>query len=107
MARRKSVTPEKSWQQTVKSAAAMSGWFCLHFPNAVINPSGWVDLICFRDGATLLLELKNETGTLGAKQIEMHETLAHYGHTVHVLRPQQSWDAILDLLRTGTREDGQ
>jgi hypothetical protein len=71
---------------------------CLHFPNALVNPSGWVDLICFKDGATLLLELKNETGKLGPKQVEMHERLSQAGMTVHVVRPSE-WDDVEALLK--------
>lgn len=102
---KKPITPEASWQRTIREAAGYAGWYCLHFPNAMINPPGFPDLLCFRGKAecpeTLLLELKNEIGKLGPKQIEMHATLAHYGHTVHVLRPQDNWDDILGLLRKG------
>jgi hypothetical protein len=89
---------EKDFQAAVLEAASALNWFCLHFPNAVINPAGWPDLICFRDGKTLLMELKRENGRLGPKQIEMIETLEHCGCVVRVFRPNQ-WDEIEMTLR--------
>lgn len=89
---------EKAFQQQVTHAAALLGWFCVHFPNAVINPAGWPDLLCFRDGECLLMELKRENGKLGPKQQEMIETLKHCGCVVHVFRPSD-WPDIEMTLR--------
>lgn len=91
---------EADFQKQVKQAAALLGWFCLHFPNAVINPAGWPDLMCFRDGKMLLMELKRENGRLGPRQEEMIETLNHCGQVVHVFRPSD-WDQIEKTLRGG------
>lgn len=89
---------EKEFQRSVLEAASALNWFCLHFPNAVINPAGWPDLICFRGGKCLLMELKRENGKLGPKQEEMIDTLQHCGQVVHVFRPSQ-WDEIEATLR--------
>ena len=99
MSRRRAVTPEKAWQRTIVEAATLSGWLTLHFPNMQMNPQGFPDLICFRDGRVLLLELKSEIGTVSPRQAEMHERLSQAGHTVHILRPDDHWPSILELLQ--------
>lgn len=84
---------EKEFQRAVVEMAAHLGWLCVHFPAMLANPSGWPDLICFRDGKVLVAELKTERGTLGPRQKEWVENLREAGITVHVWRPS-SWPAI-------------
>jgi VRR-NUC domain len=89
---------EAGFQRAVLGAAEALGWVCVHFPAMLANPSGWPDLLCFRDGRCLLMELKRENGRLGPKQAEWIERLAAVGIDVRVFRPSQ-WDAIETTLR--------
>ena len=91
---------EKEFQAEVQKAAELCGWHCLHFPAMQMNPAGFPDLLCFRRGTMLLLELKGEKGRLGPKQIETHRMLKEHGITVHLFRPSQ-WDALEALLKKG------
>jgi hypothetical protein len=88
---------EASFQATVKEAAETFGWLCIHFPAMLANPSGWPDLLCFRDGQCRVMELKAERGKLGLKQIEMIGRLAAVGVDVLVLRPSD-WELIMAIL---------
>lgn len=89
---------EASWQRTVVEAARWLGWDVYHFPNMVGNPAGFPDLLLFKDGRTLVMELKSEKGTLGPRQVECIERLGQAGIVVHVLRPSM-WDMVESLLR--------
>lgn len=89
---------ERDWQRVVVDFARYLGWEVFHFPNMQMNPAGFPDLLCFRDGRTLLLELKREGGRLGPRQVECIERLGQAGVTVHVLRPSQ-WDELDAIIR--------
>lgn len=89
---------EKDFQRQVETAAAFLGWVCKHFPAMQMNPSGWPDLICFKDGRTEIMELKNEKGKLGPRQIETIDELRTVGMSVNVFRPDD-WEAIEKLLK--------
>ena len=89
---------EKDFQKQVEQAAACLGWLCFHFPAMQMNPSGWPDLICFRNGRTKILELKNEKGKLGPRQIETLADLQHAGMDARVWRPGD-WDELEADLR--------
>jgi hypothetical protein len=89
---------ERDFQRQVETAAAFLGWVCKHFPNMQMNPAGWPDLICFRDGRTEIMELKNEKGKLGARQEEAIDELRAVVMSVHVFRPGD-WPEIERVLR--------
>ncbi|MFT4038364.1 MAG: VRR-NUC domain-containing protein [Thermomicrobiales bacterium] len=89
---------ERDFQRQVVEAAGYLGWTCVHFPAMQMNPSGWPDLICFRDGQTEIMELKTERGRLGPRQVEWIERLQAAGMSVNVFRPAD-WDQIEALLR--------
>jgi hypothetical protein len=89
---------ERDFQKQVEQAAALLGWLCFHFPAMQMNPSGWPDLICFRDGRTKILELKNEKGKLGPRQEETLAELQLAGMDARVYRPDD-WDELEQSLR--------
>lgn len=89
---------EADFQRTVVAAAQMHGWFCVHFPQMRFNPSGWPDLMLFRNQELLMAELKTERGRLGPAQQRVHAELAAVGFPVHVWRPSD-WDAVVRVLK--------
>lgn len=91
---------EREWQGLIVDAARWRGWYVVHFPNALYNPPGWPDLICFRDGQTLFLECKTEKGRLGPRQQETILALREHGHTVYIARPSEE-EEVMQLLETG------
>ncbi len=88
---------EKDFQATVVGLARQLGWHVYHFPNAIINPI-FPDLLMFRDGQTLMAELKTERGKLSPRQVVMVLDLGAHGMTVHVWKPAM-WEAIEATLR--------
>jgi hypothetical protein len=88
---------EREFQRTVVDAARTFGWFVVAFPQMVGNPPGWPDLTMFRNGNTVLVELKTERGKLSPRQLAMREDLKAHGMTVYVWRPSM-WDDIVALL---------
>lgn len=91
---------ESAFMATVREAAERLGWLCVHWPNALYNPAGFPDLVCYRDGRCIHLELKTTRGRLGPKQREWCDKLLMAGFPVHVFRPTD-WDEIEALLRAG------
>lgn len=89
---------EAQFMKTVRDAAHQLGWVTVHFPNSLANPSGWPDLLMFRDGRVLVAELKTGTGKLGPKQWEWIGTLAGVGIHVQVWRPED-WETIEQTLK--------
>lgn len=93
---------EREFQRQVTEAASYLGWVCVHFRSMQLNPSGWPDLICFRDGQTEIMELKTAKGKLGPRQVEWVERLREAGMSVNVFRPDD-WEQIEALLRGEAR----
>lgn len=89
---------ERDFQRAVTEAAGYLGWVCVHFPAMQMNPSGWPDLICFKDGRTEIMELKTERGKLGPRQEEWLDRLREAGMSVNVFRPAD-WEQIEALLK--------
>lgn len=78
---------EAAFQATVTEMAERLGWISVHFPNAIINPSGWPDLTLIKGRRVIFAELKTERGKLGPKQQERIEELKFIGAEVYVWRP--------------------
>ncbi len=90
---------EAAFQATVVEAATQLGWICVHFPAMLANPSGWPDLLLFRDGRLIIAELKTERGRLGPRQREWCDRLFGAGFPVRVWTPAM-WDTeIVPALR--------
>jgi hypothetical protein len=94
----KATQTEAQFQRVVIEAAERLGWSVYHFPNAIINPAGWPDLLMLRNGVWRLRELKTERGRLGPRQIERIAELEANGADVAVWKPEM-WDAIEQTLR--------
>jgi hypothetical protein len=90
---------EAEFMATVREAAHRLGWVTVHFPNALCNPSGWPDLLMFKDGGVLIAELKTGTGKLGPKQWEWIGTLAGVGIDVRIWTPDMWDDQIVPALQ--------
>jgi hypothetical protein len=88
---------EKEFQATVVKTARQFGWLVFHFPNAIINPI-FPDLLMFRDGQTLMAELKTERGKLSVAQAALLLDLDAHGVQVHLWRPSD-WDEIEQTLK--------
>jgi hypothetical protein len=90
-------TDEKSFQRTVVDAAMTLGWICVHFPNAIINPTGWPDLILIGHRRVLFRELKTDRGKVSRFQQEWIDKLSAAGADVAVWRPSDWQNITLDL----------
>ena len=89
---------EAQFQAAVVEAAERLGWDCFHFPNAIINPRGWPDLLMLRDGVWMLRECKIDAGRLGHRQVEMIARLCGNGADVAIWKPK-AWDEIEAALK--------
>lgn len=89
---------EAEFMGMVREAAERLGWVVVHFPAMLANPSGWPDLIMFRDGQVLIAELKTGHGKLGPKQWEWIGRLAAVGIHVQIWRPED-WETIEATLK--------
>lgn len=89
---------EAEFQAAVVEAAELHGWECFHFPNAIINPRGWPDLLMLRNGVWRLRECKTERGRLGPRQMEMIARLQANGADVEIWKPDM-WGEIETALK--------
>lgn len=89
---------EKEFQATVVETAEKLGWLAVHFPNAIINPTGWPDLILIKGRRTIFAELKSMRGKLGPKQREWLASLEAIGAEVYTWTPDL-WPEIEATLR--------
>lgn len=93
---------EAEFQKAVVEAAQYHGWDCFHFPNAIINPRGWPDLLMLRNGVWMLRECKVPGGRLGVRQVAMIERLRANGADVHIWLPEE-WQTVIEPTLKGFR----
>lgn len=92
-------TTEAEFQAQVVELATMLGWKYLHVRKSIgrrdgragwqttTNLKGWCDLLLWRPGRILAVELKAENGRTTAEQEEVLISLAAAGVEAHVWRP--------------------
>lgn len=90
---------EAVFQQQVVELATICGWTCLHVRRSIgrrggkqayqttTSIKGWVDLLIWRPGQIIAVELKSEKGRLTEEQRECLAGLAAAGVPVYVWRP--------------------
>lgn len=94
----KALQTEAEFLDTVRQFARLHRWLVVHLPQMLANPSGFPDLLLFRDGKLVIAELKVKHGQLGPRQKEWCERLWDAGFPVHVWYPAD-WPLIESTLR--------
>ena len=89
---------EKQWQQQVIDLARLYGWRYYHTFDSRRSIEGFPDLVLFRPGRFLMVELKTDKGKLTAAQKEMIDDLIDAGVDVDVWRPDD-FDQICEVLK--------
>jgi len=93
---------EAQFQESVVRLATLAGWRTMHVRRSVergnqwrttTSINGWPDLVLWRSGAILFVELKSETGRLSRQQRDVLESLAEAGQDVRIWRPSD-WPEI-------------
>lgn len=96
---------EAAWQQTVLDGAHACGWRSMHVRRSqgrragqpawqtTTSCAGWPDLILWRPGELLAVELKSNRGTLTRDQQAVLGSLERAGVETHVWRPRD-WDRV-------------
>jgi DNA-binding transcriptional ArsR family regulator len=90
----------KGFRATVTQAAEQLGWIVVHFPNAMMNPTGWPDLILLKNGRVVFAELKVGGNTLSTAQEEWRELLLAHEFEHYVWYPED-WGQIEEVLGNG------
>lgn len=93
---------EETWQAQVVQLLALTGWKHLHVRRSIgkgrrwvttTNLAGWPDLLCWKHGQMIAVELKSETGTTTSEQREVLGSLKDAGLEVYVWRPSDLEEA--------------
>lgn len=98
---------EAHFQRRVEILATRLGWAWLHIPRSkagkrfltqAVGPlaKGWPDLLLFRAGRVMALELKTDRGDTSVDQERVHAILAQ-AIEVYVIRPRD-WERLTGLL---------
>lgn len=101
---------EAQWQQLVLDVAHINGFRSMHVRRSVgrrrgeqawqtaTSCDGWPDLILWRPGELLAVELKSDTGRLTQVQADVLYSLAVAGADTDVWRPRD-WPYVQQRLR--------
>jgi Holliday junction resolvase len=73
---------ESNIQIKIINQLTKEGWLCIKLIKT--NCNGIPDLVCFRNGKTKFIEVKQPNGKLSIIQNYRHEQLKKQGFTVHV-----------------------
>jgi hypothetical protein len=99
---------EAEFQAQIVQLATMLGWRHLHCRRSIgkgrqwvtaTNIVGWPDLLCWKRGQVIAVELKSDKGTLTPEQREVLASLAEAGVAVYVWRPSDFDEAQRVLSR--------
>lgn len=99
---------EEVWQGQFVQLLALTGWHHLHVRRSIgkgrhwvtaTNLTGWPDILAWRHGEMIAVELKSETGTTTSEQREVLGTLKDAGLAVYVWRPSDLEEAKRVLSR--------
>jgi len=98
---------EAQWQATVVELLGALGYEHLHVRRTIgrvrkwttsTNLAGWPDLLAWRPGRIVAIELKSEQGKATAEQERVLASLAAAGVEGRVVRPSE-WDELVGWLR--------
>ncbi len=92
---------EQYIQGSIARNMRTEGWQV--FNTTVVSPGGFPDLIAFKAGDTVLVEVKDVTGRLSPIQIEQHNRLMADGITVWTVK---SWEEVKCLLKERKMKSG-
>jgi hypothetical protein len=102
---------EAGFQAAVVELAQLCGWQCMHVRRSIARDGqwatatsvpGWPDLVAFRPGQLLFIELKAERGRLSVQQRDVLDALTAAGADVRIWKPSD-WPAIETTLRSRWR----
>lgn len=104
---------EKQWEAQVERWLKRGGWTYYHTWSALHSKSGFPDLVAIRGQEVLWIELKTETGKLGASQVVWRDALLAAGQRWFCWRPSDEAECKRVLAPTvamydrifGTEED--
>lgn len=85
---------EKDWQRDVLKLARSTGWTHYHTYRATRSPAGFPDLVMWKPGQLIFVELKRETGVLSAEQVRILAGIEDGGGRVYVWRPSDLDEAV-------------
>jgi hypothetical protein len=110
------VETEAEFQAQVVELATICGWTWLHVRKSIgrrngksawqttTNLKGWVDLLLWRPGRMIAVELKSRTGKTTPEQDAVLASLAEAGVETYVWRPSD-WDEIAAVLGRRTAHE--
>ncbi len=108
------MTTEAELQQQVVELARIAGWRVMHVRRSIgkgrrwttaTSVVGWPDLVLWRPGQFLAVELKTDTGMLTVEQAAVLDGLRAAGVDTRVWRPRD-FDEIQATLTGRTRREG-
>jgi len=92
------IVTEASWQQTVKEAAEMFGWWVYHTHDSRHSQPGFPDLVLIKPPRVMFIELKRETGQLTIEQRYVMDMLGECSEIeTHIARPS-NWSQVVEWL---------
>lgn len=83
---------ESRIEKTSRLLAEKRGWFQVKIERAGIN--GFPDRLFIKNGVTIYVEFKNDTGVLGPEQERVIETMRNHGAKVYVVSTPEEADVI-------------
>jgi hypothetical protein len=97
---------EATWQSKITDAFGYAGWKWWHDRDSRGNAAGLPDLILWKRGEFMAVELKKEIGIVSAAQWAMLTGWIAAGVECHVWRPSDERAAIDRMMHFGFRGDG-
>lgn len=91
---------EKEFMAAVIALAKRNGWKVYHTYDSRKSEAGFPDLTLVRGDRLIFAELKTESGTASAAQLNWHDALRAAGCNVYLLRPSD-WPEIEKVLSNG------
>lgn len=93
---------EKAFQSEVVKLAKRNGWLVFHPWLSIKSTAGWPDLAMAKavgdKGRLILAELKTETGTLSAPQLDWAEVLELVAGIEYFIWRPSNWERIMEVL---------
>lgn len=99
---------EAAWMKHVTELATDQGWrFCHTYRGRTSKGAwrtntttvGWPDLVMYRPGELIFVELKSDRGELSLAQRAVLDDLRDAGAEVHVWAPRDVWEVTRRLAR--------
>jgi hypothetical protein len=78
---------EKAWQAVVLDLARLHGWQAYHTFDSRRSQPGFPDLVLWRRGELIFVELKTDKGRVTPDQLRVISGLEDAGQQVYVWRP--------------------